>query len=185
MSTQVSKTLMTAEELFKMPDTKYGYELVKGELIKMSPPGGRHSELTANLSALLWNYVKSRRLGMVCTGEPGFILFRDPDTVRAPDVAFISQERIPPEGVPTEFWPLAPDLAVEVISPDDRYSEIQEKLADYFHADTKLVWFVDSSRRTIAIYRSLTEVRILTGSDTLDGGDVIVGFSCSVAEIFE
>jgi Uma2 family endonuclease len=176
---------MTAEELFEMPDDDYRYELIKGELIKMSPVGGRHAEITVNLSILIGSYVKSRRLGIVCAGEPGFILFRNPDTVRAPDVAFVTKDRIPPEGAPSAFWPLAPDLAVEVVSPGDRYEEIQEKIADYFHAGTQLVWIVDPRNRTVVVYNSLAGSRIYTESGTLDGGDVIPGFSCPVTEIFD
>jgi Uma2 family endonuclease len=187
MSAQASsfRTFMTAEELFETPGTDYGYELVKGELIRMSPPGGIHGVLTAKLTKLLINYVDLHRLGLVCAGEPGFILFRNPDTVRAPDVAFISKDRIPPEGAPTGYWPFAPDLAVEVVSPGDRYEEIQEKIADYFHSGTRLVWIVEPKNRTVAVYNSLTEARILTESDALEGGNVIPGFSCLVAEIFE
>lgn len=184
MSTQASKAIMTAEELFKMPDDNYRYELIKGELIKMSPAGARHGKLAMNLGVLLSNYVKPRRLGMVCAAETGFILARNPDTVRAPDAAFISQAHIPLEGEPTGFWPFAPDLAVEVISPDDRYEEIQEKIAVYFSAGTRLVWIVDPENHTVAVYNSLAEARIFTETDPLEGGDVIPGFSCSVTEIF-
>lgn len=189
MSTQTShfssRTFMTAEELFEMPDDDYRYELVKGGLIKMPPAGGRHGELGMNLGILLGSYVKRHRLGLVCGADTGFILARNPDTVRAPDVAFVSKERISPEGAPTAFWPLAPDLAVEVISPGDRYEEIQEKLSDYFHAGVKLVWIVEPRNRTVSVYRSLTEVCILTEADTLEGEGVVSGFSCAVAEIFD
>lgn len=185
MSAQSTRTFMTAEELFEIPADDYRYELIKGELIKMSPAGGRHGEIAMNLGAILRNYVKRRRLGRVYAAETGFILARNPDTVRAPDVAFILKDRIPPEGAPSAFWPLAPDLAVEVVSPGDRYEEIQEKIADYFHAGTQLVWIVDPRNRTVVVYNSLAGSRIFTESVTIDGGDVIPGFSCSVAEIFE
>lgn len=187
MSTQTSssRTFMTAEELFEMPDDDYRYELIKGELIKMSPSGVKHGKFTAKLATILSNYVNPRQLGIVCGAETGFILARNPDTVRAPDVAFISQERLPPEGEPTGFATFAPDLAVEVVSPSDRYEEIQEKIADYFHAGIRMVWIVDPKNRTVAVHNSLTEARILIGSDILEGGDVIPGFSCSAAEIFD
>lgn len=185
MTTQTFKTFMTAEELLEIPDDDYRYELIKGELIKMSPAGVRHGKLAANLSILLGNYVKPRRLGIVCGAETGFILSQNPDTVRAPDVAFIPKSRIPSEGEPTGFADFAPDLAVEVVSPNDRYEEIQEKIADYFHSGTRLVWIVEPKNHTVAVYNSLAEAQILTKSDTLDGGEVIPGFSCSVAEIFD
>src|SRR5262249_49528516 len=115
--------LMTAEDLFQLPDDNYKYELVEGGLIRMLPTGGEHGDVTMNAGFLLKGYVKAHDLGIVCAAETGFILKRNPDTVRAPDASFVAKERIPPGGIPKGYWPLAPDLAVEVISPNDRFDE--------------------------------------------------------------
>lgn len=179
-----TKTQYTAGELFQMPDDGYRTELVKGELVRMTPVGGRHGQLTVVISEKLNHYVRARNLGVVCAGDPGFILSRDPDTVRAPDVAFVSRERIPKEGVPRGYWRGAPDLAVEVISPDDRYEDVEEKVRQYLEAGSRLVWVVSDRARTVAVYRSLKGFQVLTEQDVLGGDDVLPGFSCPVSEIF-
>lgn len=175
---------MTAEELFQLPDDDYKYELVEGELIRMPPTGAEHGDIAVNAGALLRNYVKAHDLGRVSAAETGFILKRNPDTVRAPDAAFIAKARIPPEGIPRTYWPFAPDLAVEVVSPHDRFDEVQEKVAEYFTAGTRLVWVVLPKTRTVLVYRSFHDVRSLGVDDELSGEDVIPGFTCQVAELF-
>lgn len=175
---------MTAEELFQLPDDDYKYELVEGELIRMPPSGGEHGYLANNASSLLRTHVKARDLGVVCGAETGFILKRSPDTVRAPDAAFIAKARIPAEGIPRTYWPFAPDLAVEVVSPNDRFDEVQEKIVEYFAAGTRLVWVVLPKTRTVLVYRSFHEVRSLGVNDELNGEDVVPGFTCRVAELF-
>src|SRR5438552_8564478 len=123
---------MTAEELFLIPSDDSKSELVNGMLIRMPPTGGLHGKVSVRVGAVLDAYVRSHHLGTVAGAECGFILRRGPDTVRAPDAAFIATEKIPQTGVPESFWPLAPDLAVEVVSPSDRAGEIQEKVTEYF-----------------------------------------------------
>ncbi len=177
--------LMTAEELFKMPHGNRRYELVKGELIEMSPAGGKHGVIALHLGALLDAFVRGRSLGVVCAAETGFILARNPDIVRAADVSFISKTRIPKKGQPTGYWELAPDLAVEVISPSDPASEVQSKVVEYLSAGTRLVWVIDPESRTVTMYRSLANARVLTIKDVLDGADVLPGFSVAVSELFE
>jgi Uma2 family endonuclease len=176
--------LMTAEELFQLPDDDYKYELVEGGLIRMPPTGAEHGDIAVNACALLRNYVKAHDLGRVSAAETGFILKRNPDTVRAPDAAFIAKTRIPSEGIPRTYWPFAPDLAVEVVSPNDRFDEVQEKVSDYFTAGTRLVWVVLPKTRTVLVYRSFHDVRSLGVNDELSGEDVIPGFTCHVAELF-
>jgi Uma2 family endonuclease len=119
----------TADELLKLPRGKVRYELVKGELQSMSPAGSEHGAVTLRLSTLLDQFVTDRGLGLAFGAETGFLIHRDPDTVRAPDLAFVGQERIPPESPPQGFWPGAPDLAVEVVSPGDVVREIDENPA--------------------------------------------------------
>ena len=112
------------------------------------------------------------------------MLATNPDTVRAPDVAFVTKARVEEAGDFEGFWPGPPDLAVEVISPGDSYTEVEEKVEEYLNAGASAVWVVDPKRRTITVYRSLTEITILTENDTLDGEDIIPGFSCRAAEVF-
>jgi Uma2 family endonuclease len=175
---------MTAEELLELPGDDYKYELVEGELIRMAPTGGEHGVLTMTLGFLLYEYVRAQDLGIVCGAETGFTLRRTPDTVRAPDVAFIAKERIPTAGVPKTYWPFAPDLAVEVISPSDRFDEVQTKVAEYLTAGTRLVWVVNPSTRTVFVYHSAREVQLVGPEDELSGEDVIPGFRCPVKRVF-
>jgi Uma2 family endonuclease len=158
-------------------------ELIGGELVMMSPAGFDHGGIAGNIAIALGAFVKPHRLGMVPTAEPGFQIAHDPDTVRAPDVAFVRADRIPPGGV-KGFFQGAPDIAVEIISPNDRASEVAAKAQDWLQAGCPVVWVVDPETRTVAVYRSLQEITILTVAETLTGGDVLPGFSVPVAEIF-
>jgi Uma2 family endonuclease len=176
--------LMTADELWRLPDDHMVHELVRGELRTMAPSGSEHGFLGMRLGARLMMYVESRKLGCVFNSDTGFVLGRDPDTVRAPDTAFVSQARIPAGGLPVKYFPGAPDLAVEVISPSDTLEEVEEKVADYLAAGTRLVWVVNPRRKTVTVYRSPEAAQILRGDDELDGGDVVPGFRCAVAEVF-
>jgi Uma2 family endonuclease len=178
--------LMTADELFLMPhDGTKRYRLIAGELRTMSPAGSQHGFVANNVALLLTAFVKSRRLGTVFAAETGFVVQRHPDTVLAPDVSFVQRDRLPAEGPPPGFFPGPPDLAVEVISPSERQNEIDEKVELWLNSGLPLLWLVHPRRRTVTVYRSLPEVTLLTESDTLDGGDVLPGFTCRVAEIFE
>jgi Uma2 family endonuclease len=177
---------MTADELLRLP-TGMGrrYELIEGELKIMSPAGSRHGLIALRLGGRLDRFVQERRLGAAFAAETGFILARDPDTVRAPDAAFVSAARIPPTGLPEGYFPGAPDLAVEVISPGDTAAEVAGKTNDYFEAGTRQVWLVYPDLRQVAVFASARESRILAVDDTLDGGDLLPGFTCPVAEIFD
>lgn len=177
--------LVTADELFRMPDDSYHrYELVRGRLLTMTPTGSLHGLLVARLTGALAVYVEEKRLGVVFSGEPGFHLERDPDTVRAPDVAFICRARIPAEGVPKSFWNGAPDLAVEVMSPGDRRSEVTEKIAEYLSQGVQEVWLVEPAPRRVTVHRIGEEPHVLHESDTLDGGSLLPGFHYSLARLF-
>lgn len=175
---------MTAEELIELPADDYTYELVEGELIRMPPSGGEHGKLAARLTRLLDEYVEAHDLGTVSTADAGFILRRTPDTVRAPDASFIAKDRIPTTGIPKSYWPFAPDLAVEVVSPGDRFDEVQTKVADYLAAGTRLVWVVNPTNRTVFVYRATHDVHALGEEDELSGEAVIPGFRCPVSRVF-
>ena len=181
MSTTISIT--TAEQLFDAGDIGR-CELVRGELIMMSPAGSEHGGVIGNLNAIVWNFVRSHRLGRIFGAETGFIIAHNPDTVRAPDVAFVRAERVPGR-LPRGFFSGAPDLAVEVLSPSDRASEVLAKAQDWLAAGCRMVWVVDPETQTVTVYRNLRDVLVLAAADTLTGDDVLPGLSLSVAEIFE
>jgi len=180
----VATQVITAEELLRMPDDGFRYELVKGELKRMAPAGSEHGATTINLTTPLDIHVKANNLGIVFGAETGFKIETDPDTVLAPDIAFVRHERIPKEGIPKGYWPGPPDLAVEVISPGDTYEEAEEKVAQWLSAGTAMVWVVNPRRRMVTVYRSLTDITVLTETDELTGNDVVPGFRCQVAKIF-
>jgi Uma2 family endonuclease len=175
---------MTADELLTYPHDNQRLELIKGELRTMAPAGGEHGALTINVTLPVGAYVRANGLGVVFGAETGFILARDPDTVRAPDLAFVRQERIPPTGVPRGFFPGAPDLAVEVVSPSDIFTEVEDKVQEWVEAGCRLVWVINPRRRRVTAYRSLTDIVVLTVADALDGHDVLPGFRCPVADLF-
>lgn len=174
--------LVTADELERMPEDDYRYELVKGRLIRMSPVGYDHGRIVAGFGSLLQQHVKLRQLGDVLI-ELGCKLESNPDTVRAPDIVFIRRDRIPP--APKGFWKGAPDLSVEVLSPDDRASEVREKIDEYLTRGVLGVLVVDPRRKTVALHRPSQPARTLREADTLDISDIVDGFTCHVREIFE
>jgi Uma2 family endonuclease len=150
----------------------------------MPPAGNVHGNQTMRLGWRLAQHVETNDLGVVFAAETGFKLASDPDTVRGVDIAFVSKARLEAVGEVEGYWPEAPDLAVEVISPSDTYTGVEEKVTEYLQAGAKAVWVVNPRRRTITVYRSLNEITILTEQDTLDGGEVVPGFRCRVSEVF-
>jgi Uma2 family endonuclease len=177
-----SAALMTADELLalSMPDKRT--ELVRGVLVVREPAGGRHGRVANELSRVIGNHVHAHALGAVYAAETGFTLARRPDTVRAPDVAFVRRERLPdPE--PTGFPDLAPDLVVEVLSPSDRPGDVLAKVGDWLDAGARLVWVVDPERRRARVYREDGTEYMPDETDQLLGEDVLPGFSCGLASI--
>jgi len=174
---------MTAEELFDLPDDGWRHALVRGELQRMTPAGFRHGAVIMNVAAPLSHHVKAR-LGVVCGAETGFVLARNPDTVLAPDVAFVRRERIPASGLPVAFWEGPPDLAVEVTSPGDTRPEVAEKVASWLAAGTRVVWVVDPGRGSVVVHEPGATPRRLAASDVLDGAPLFPGFRLPVADVF-
>ena len=183
MSTTITRPT-TADELFAMPDDGFRYELVEGELIRMAPAGAEHGRVAVRITAPLFMYVEAHDLGEVFAAETGFKLRSEPDTVRAPDVAFVRKARIKEGGMTEGYWAGAPDLAVEVLSPSDRRPAVEKKARHWLSAGARMVWVVSSRQRTITVYRSLTDIVVLTEKDTLDGGDVVPGFRIAVVDVF-
>jgi Uma2 family endonuclease len=183
VSTTVTKPT-TADELIAMPDDGYRYELVEGELTRMALAGAEHGRITVNITGPLFVHVRTHSLGTVYAAETGFKLQSNPDTVRAPDVAFVSKSRVNEAGPPSGYWSGAPDLAVEVMSPGDSREKADQKARHWLRAGTRLVWVIDPRRHILTVYTSPEKVKVLTETDTLDGGDVISGFQIAVMDIF-
>jgi Uma2 family endonuclease len=178
-------TLLTADDLLRMPDHGCRYELIAGELRTMAPAGSQHGRVVLNVTTPLDRFVREHDLGVVFAAETGFRLRADPDTIRAPDAAFVSKQRYAEVGDISGYWPGAPDLAVEVLSPGDRFSEVEEKIFDWLDAGTRLVIVLDPRKRTGTAYRSRTSIRVHTDGETLDAGDVVPGWTFRVARAFD
>ena len=176
--------LLTADDLAKQPDDGTRYELVKGVLRKMPPAGFEHGICAAEIGSRLNVHVRTHQLGYVCGAETGFKIAQNPDTVRAPDAAFVSQASIERQGIVRGYWERAPDLAVEVISPGDTYAEVAGKVDEWLTAACAMVWVINPRRETVEVYRENEDFTLLHGNDTLDGGDVVEGFQCRVQDIF-
>jgi len=178
----MTPTLVTADQLERlhMPDKRV--ELVKGVLIVKEPAGYRHGAVAARLTKVLMDYADAQDLGQVVAAETGFTLATDPDTVRAPDAAFIRRERLP-DPAPAGFARLAPDLVVEVLSPDDRPGEVLAKVADWLSAGTRLVWVVDPARRRARVYRADGSDASVETDGALGGEDVVPGFTCKLSAV--
>jgi Uma2 family endonuclease len=182
--TTATKKLITAEEFSMMPDPPDGsqQELVRGVIITMPPPGGLHGFSCSRAFRLLDQFVEGPKLGTVLPNDTGFITERDPDTVRGADVSYWSRERLPI--IPAGYIEVVPDLAVEVVSPNDHYSRVQKKVRHYLAQGVRLIWVVDPEDRSVTVYRSGQQATILGETDTLSGEDVLPGFSCRVADLF-
>ncbi len=177
--------LMTAEQLTEMPDDTMRYELVQGELLMFPPPGPGHSYYEANLCGELRTYVNRRKLGKVFCGDGSFLLARDPDTVLAPDVAFIAAANLIEDWHTLPYWPGSPDLAVEVISPSDTIISATEKAQRFLAAGAKAVWVVNPRRKTVTAYAHDASPKIWGVADDIDGGELLPGFRMAVRDVFD
>jgi Uma2 family endonuclease len=176
--------LMTAEELLWNDVPHKSTELVRGVLVVREPPGGWHGHLSQRLGFLLGQHVYPRQAGMLFGQDTGFFIERDPDTVRAPDLAFVSAPRVS-EIARQGYVPFAPDLAIEILSPGDRPGEVLEKVAQWLTAGTRLVWVIDPDRGNARIHRADGSVDIVAGDGVLAGEDVLPGFTCLLADVLE
>lgn len=175
---------VTAEELLLMPEGGVRRELVEGEIREMNPAGNVHGRIAARFSARLFQHVEAHNLGSVFAAETGFKISSNPDTVRAPDVAFVRRERIEEVGEVEGYWPGAPDLAVEVVSPNDSYTGVEEKVAAWLQAGTRTVVVVEPRTKTLTVRSSRTEIRVLTEGEVLDVGEVVPAWTLPVADVF-
>ena len=176
--------LMTAEDLYDLPDDAHRYELVRGELRRMPPIGGEHGRKTGDLTVPLWTHIRSRHLGELFVGDPGFVFERDPDTVLAPDLAFVRAEILAGVVDPTRFLEVVPDLVVEIVSPSDWPAKVAAKVAAYHGFGVPLVWVLDPPPRTLTVHPRGAVPRVLGAGDILDGGNVLPGFRLPLDELF-
>ena len=182
-----AQRVLTADDVLQLPDDGQRHELIAGELRTMAPSSGEHGAITAVSTISLGQHVRVHQLGRVFSSETGFLLARDPDTVRAPDIAFVRRERVAAveaAGPLRGYWPGAPDLAIEVVSPNDLYTEVEAKVATWLAYGTRMVIVLNPRQRTAAVHRSATQVRHLTADDTLDGEDVVPGWAEPVRALF-
>lgn len=177
-------TPVTADQLLRMPDDGHRYELVAGNLRKMTLASWEHGAVASRLHGWLAIHIERNDLGMIFSAETGFLLSRDPDTVRAPDIGFLQKAHIPDPLPEQAFWPGPPDLVVEVVSPGDTMGEVDDKVKSWLDAGASLVWVVNPKSRTVTVHRSATEIGILTAGDELRAEDLLPGFHCRVGEMF-
>lgn len=184
MTTATHDRLLTAEEFMNLPDPEDGsqQELVRGVVVTTPAPKPPRGYTCSQVSGRLWQFCETSRLGFVVGNDTGMITERGPDTVRGPDVAYWSFARQPT--VPDGYFEVAPDLAVEVLSPSNRRKQVEEKIAEYLKAGTKLVWVIDPMDRAVTVYREPLKGTLLHSGAVLDGEDVLSGFQCGVSAIF-
>lgn len=178
---------LTAEQFLELPtDARQHRELIRGEVVSMAPAGFEHGLVAAALVRHLHTFASDSALGVVLSSETGFTISRDPDTVRAPDAAFVRTGRVPPPGSRGGFVELAPDLVVEVVSPSDRASDVLAKALAWVDAGVRLVWVVDPASRSVTVYRPDGLARILRGDGAqLTGEDVLPGLQIDLLDLFD
>lgn len=185
-----TQRLITAEEFYAMPDISGKWvELVRGVVVgaeeaDVPTAGAKHGWIAAMIFRLLDAYSFPRDLGFLFGDGVGYVVSRDPDTIRVPDVSFLRHERVPNGEVPDGFWPFAPDLAVEVVSPGDSANELRDKVDQYLTAGTRLVWVVWPKQQRVSVHAPNSATRELRADDELDGGDVLPGFRVRIADLF-
>lgn len=175
---------MTAEDLLAYRNEPYRQELIEGILHEMEPTGFEHGIISSRTDRLLAAHVEAHDLGVTLAGDVGFKLASDPDTVRAPDVAFVARDRVDTMGIPTGYWPGPPDLAIEVVSPNDGRSDVHAKALHWLAAGARAVVVLDPPNRTATVCRTRHDIQILTGDEPLDLDDVVAGFAPPVAQLF-
>jgi len=178
------QTKATAEQLLAMPDDGNRYELIRGVLSMMSPAGSEHGRIACRILARLAVHVEQHGLGETYAAETGFRIAESPDTVRAPDAAFISRHRLEAVAPTRGYLPLAPDLVVEVVSPSDSYSDVETKATDWINAGSRIVLVVDPVNLTIHVYESNTEIRLLRSGGEFRAGDVCGDWRLQVDDAF-
>ena len=182
--TTTKQELLTADDLLRLYSQGVRGELIRGVLCKTMSVGQEHGEIVVKLTIRLGNFIESGKLGRLVASDSGVWLERDPDTVREPDIAFFSAEKMPPGIRVTGYSETVPDLVVEVHSPSDSMREVHDKARMWLSYGVRLVWVVHPDTRTIDVHRPEHSLSTFTENDALDGADVLPGFSCAVSDLF-
>src|SRR5258708_29268459 len=187
-----NEKLYTVDDLWQLShddverDVPQRYELDEGELIVMAPTGNEHGLIAAEILRRVANFVVDNDLGEVTAAETGFVLYKNPakdkDIVRAPDVAFIAKARLMP--TIEKFYTIAPDFAVEVVSPSDTAQQMRRKADQYLQAGTRLIWVVYPGERFVDVFQPGHDIHTFRGEDVLEGGDVLPDFTIAVNDLF-
>ena len=181
---RIATKLLTAEEFLELPADGRNYELVKGEIVEIPPPGFRHGKIQGRVLYQIMQFLLNEPIGEVVV-ESGTITERDPDTVRGPDVSYYSKERLPLDLEVIGYHTTTPDLCVEVLSPSNSKQDVAAKIDEYFDADVRMIWVVDPELRCVTVYTEPTKSTLLHEPAILNGSDVLPGFSCKVADLFK
>ena len=184
MTTTTEAKLLTAADLLRLSGCGVRGELIRGVLCETMATGHQHGKIVVKLSAAILDFVEPRGLGTVVASDSGIWLERDPDTVREPDIAFTSAAKIPVDAEITGYAEVVPELVVEIVSPSDSRREVHDKAHMWLSHGVRLVWVVQPGPRTIDAYRPDHAVTTLGDQDSLDGLDVLPGFTCDVNAIF-
>ena len=188
MAVSTQRSLVSADDLPALSSRLAAQgkrtELVRGDLVVMAPAGGRHGHIAHRLSLFIGNHVLEQNLGQVFAAETGFLLRRNPDTVRAPDIAFVAAGRLSDGELPPGFLELAPDLAVEVVSPSDSSAAVRDKVRDWLGAGTPLVWVVYPDSRSVTVHRQGGQPQQLSETDSLSGAPALPDFAVPVRDLF-
>jgi Uma2 family endonuclease len=181
----IEQKRLTAEDLWKMPEVPgKRYELVDGELLEMPGAGGQHMTMMVLIFKLIEAFVIEHDLGIAYPDGLAYIIARNPDRVRIPDVSFVTHDRVPEAGPPEGFWPVAPNLAVEIVSPNDSAGELHYKVRDYLTSGVEMVWVVWPKSQVVSVHTPGAAGRELELHDELDGGDLLPGFRIPVSTLF-
>jgi Uma2 family endonuclease len=184
LSADPAAPAISADEFRTSPEEDgWRTELVRGRMVREPAPGPAHGRLAARLAVRLGRFVENAASGVVLA-DTGFLLARDPDTVRAPDLSFVSNDRIPEQGYGAGFWRLGPDLAVEILSPSNTASDLQAKIGDYLAAGCHEIWVLDPAARSVVVYGADGRLRLLSADEELDGGALLPGFMLPLGELF-
>ncbi len=181
----VATGVMTVEEFAQLHSDYWRYELIRGEVLRMPPAGGRHGLIAGEVAIRVGHALLTSGAGKTFLADTGFLLARDPDVLLAPDAAFIRADRLSKDVVKIGYLEIAPDIVLEVLSPNDRASDVMAKVSEYLRAGAQILWLVDPDRKTITVYRPGMQPEELSGSDELDGGEIIPELRIPLAEIFE
>ena len=183
--TITKEKLLTSDDLMRLNSEGVRGELIRGVLYKTMPTGLTHGEIVMNLGGELRNFIRPRRLGRLAGSDSGMMLERDPDTVREPDIAYISAHKLPLDVRLSGYFEGWPDLVVEIVSPSDSSREVFDKARMWISFGVSLVWVVDPQTRIIEVHRPDQPLLSLAEDDTLNGGEVLPGFSCPVRDVFD